>query len=323
MDKENGAFSFRRSMGGFKKEDVIAYISDENKRFMEEKASLEERIAEAELRLNEAQQKLVDQKLMFDVAINEKNEEIKTANSKIEELNGRLENANAKEAALENENESLRALVKACEEQLGQYSEKIAAIEASAASIAHERQEFENVKAENDYLREKYKALESEFRSLSDRLRVMENSPSTLSSSRETQDDPFQRRGISVNSKEGSRSGYIGQGAGFKGESVVQGDNLPKGNTDFTKECGTAASKDPQEVTDKAISSIMAINQDVKRYMSSCVDEFDLYSRDVSSGLSQLAAEISERCKALDEKIRIHKQNVSRNIDSIYNGYNN
>jgi len=307
MDKSRAGFSFRKSMRGFNKDDVVQYISEENKRFMQEKTVIEEKLSEAEWHIADMARKLEEQKEYFESLLKEKEEELNAAKEEAAAAGNMLSEAEAKASEASAENERLHALVKGCEEQLSQYSERITEFETAFAAQQSDRQEFERVKAENEYIREKYKALEGEFQILSAKERTAESAPSTFSTPRESHEDPFQRTKANHSA---SKSGYTNQSSAF---SYSQKSSAPEGRS--------SDKANSEEVSNKAITAILAINNDVKKYMTDCVGEFDSYSRDISDGLSKLADDISARCKALSEKIKYHKDSVSENIDSIYGGF--
>lgn len=308
MDKSRAGFSFRKSMRGFNKDDVVQYISEENKRFMQEKTAIEEKLSEAEWHIADMARKLEEQKEYFENLLKEKEEELNAAKESAAAAGNLLSEAEAKASEVSAENERLHALVKGCEEQLSQYSERITEFEVAFAAQQADKQECERVKSENEYIREKYKSLESEFQILSAKARTAESAPSILSTPRESHEDPFQR---TRPNNSASKIGYHTQSSAFS--------NSPKSSASEGRSADKANS---EEVSNKAITAILAINNDVKKYMTDCVSEFDSYSRDISDSLSKLADDISTRCKVLSDTIKYHKDSVSENIDSIYGGFN-
>ncbi len=311
-------FSFRKSVRGFNKDDVIKYISEENNRFMQEKTALEEKITEAEWQAAEMYRKLEEQKDHYENLLKTKDaetaaakDETEKAKAEAEKAKAELSEVQAKESAVSAENERLKALLAGCEEQLKQYADKLAQLETVVASKVYEKEEYERLKGENEYIRGKYKTLEAEFCSLSEKLRVIESTPVSASSPRESREDPFQRpAGIRVQSQ--GHSGIPSKSVREQGSKAY---SAPTSGIGYT-------SKDSGEISDKAIKTILAVNDTVKGYMSDCVGEFDSYSHDIAESLTKLAEEISERCKALDRKIKAHKDAVSGNIDDIYGGFN-
>lgn len=302
MDNNGNGFTFRKSMRGFNKKDVIAYIGDENKRFMAEKSLLESKLAEAEFTISDSYRKNEEMKSFFDSLIDAKNKEIIESKAEADKLKGDLESANNRQNELLEESANLKTVLTGCEEQLSHYSDKIAELETENAILTEKAKASDDVKAENEYLREKYKALELEFRTLSEKLREIENSPFQYQSPRESKEDPFQKNGY--NRSRSNQPPKRSTEAGAAGEKRTASGYF---------------SEDTQQISDKAINSIKAINSDVQTYMNNCVGEFDSYSKDIISSLTSLVAEIDKRCKLLQDRIASHKRIADNNIKSRYN----
>ncbi len=304
MDKSRAGFSFRKSMRGFNKDDVIQYISEENKRFMQEKSDYEDKLRDADLQIADMLKKLEELKEYYDGILRSKDEELSQIKEVASVTSTKLQEAEIRETQAIDENNRLQALLKGCEEQLTQYAEKISQYESIIAAAESDKQEYERVKAENEYIREKYKSLDAEFQAMVMKVRAIESSPVSYSTPRESHEDPFQ-----------SPRGYISKTKNGSNDERKQGEN------GYTEAVRRSYSPNTQEISEKAITSILAINDNVKQYMNDCVGEFDSYSRDIAEGLTRLADEISERCRMLDERIKAHKTLVSENIDSIYGRY--
>ncbi len=304
MDKNEKGFSFRKSMRGFNKDDVIKYISDENRRFMAEKSLLESKLTEAEWTITEGNRKADEMKNSFDAVLDAKNDELSNYKSEIEHLKAELEASAVKQKELLDEGEKLRTLINGCEQQLTDYSDKLSKLEAENSVLVNKASYNEDIKSENEYLREKYKALELEFRTLSEKLRELENTPTQYQSPRESKEEPFQKR---------PRSPYTNK-------SEVTGASQA-GYRPIPRTAARASKEDTRTVSDKAINSIRAIHDDVQSYMNNCVGEFDTYSRDVIDSITKLIAEIEEKCSQLQNRIAIHKQDADRKIDRRYTGY--
>ena len=62
-------FKFRKSMGGFKKEDVIKYISEENRKFADDRAALQARIDEEVAKSEAAAKKSSELQLYYELLL--------------------------------------------------------------------------------------------------------------------------------------------------------------------------------------------------------------------------------------------------------------
>ena len=65
----DGNFSFRKSMNGFKKEDVIGFISEQNRRSNEIIESLNEQLAVQAAKAEDATKALYSQRANYDIQI--------------------------------------------------------------------------------------------------------------------------------------------------------------------------------------------------------------------------------------------------------------
>lgn len=285
MDGNNNGISFRTSLSGFNKNDVIQYISDENSRFAAERASLEERINDSLKKVSESEKRLFDVQRSFNDLVKIKDAEIEKTEAElrekdkiISELSDKLAEKNTEYNSVLSETAKLRALLDSCEEQMKQYTERISVLEEGYSSRQSDDDsklaEIDELKKENAYLKNKYVKLQSEYNSLREKL----NSASESAS------------GGALRTGSASERSY--------GKNNVE------------------------DISQKAIDTIKAINSDVKEYMDSCVGEFDTYSRDITVGISSLLEELAVRCRELNEKIRQHKAQVSDSIDVKFDGFN-
>lgn len=304
MDANGKDFSFRRSMRGFNKDDVIKYISEENKRFMAEKSLLEGKLTEAEWTINDGNRKADEMKNSFDAILDAKNKEISDFKSETDKLKSDLANSNSRQVELTDECTQLRTVINGCEEQLQNYSGRIADLEAENAILSAKANSSDDLKAENEYLREKYKVLELEFRTLADKLREIENAPVQYQSPRESKEDPFQKRSNDIYANKNNSTGAGETPSAYRKNTTTR-----------------SSSEDARQISNKAINSIKAIHDDVQTYMNNCVGEFDLYSKDIIESITRLVAEIEQRCTLLQNKLAMHKQVTDKCIDRRYNGY--
>lgn len=153
MDKNVSDISFRTSLGGFNKQDVIRYISDANRRFVEAREMLEAKVAIAETKAANSASELAETRKYFQ-------SEIKKKDAEIERLT--KENAEISDNALgiANENEHLKELLRDCEQRLNDYNDKLVSIQSS---IENERELLKALQVDNEQLKNKYAALDSEY----------------------------------------------------------------------------------------------------------------------------------------------------------------
>lgn len=282
--------SFRSSIGGFNKKDVVEFITDENRKFSEEKARLSEEIESKERIVSELEAKVTS-------LFNE---------------NGMLRDEMLKTG------EKLTSVVHSAEEYK-QYAEKtISDLTASysqltshTAEIEKERDnalsEVEKSNTENAHLKQ---AAGENAKTLAKYLKHIEELEAASDSSKECSANVNELRGenealraiiAQLQENFNSASGYITQ----------LEERLEELNSIYAQRDASNVSN----VTEKAIDSIIAINDDVKDYMGSCVDEFDKYSQDITSGIAKLLEDMSDRCRKLETKIAESKNAAMKNID--------
>lgn len=91
MENSKKNIAFRTSVGGFKKRDVINYISDSSKKHAEERASLLRKNEELTKKLREGDVKLLDIQVSLNKLIKEKEAELEAANARIAEFEAEIE----------------------------------------------------------------------------------------------------------------------------------------------------------------------------------------------------------------------------------------
>ena len=129
-------FSFRKAIGGFNIEDVIDYISDENKRFKEEREFLGDKIDEAELRAKDAEETLEAAKAEHEAEVAELKRELQSA----VESEAAANEALAEKDALINE---LRAELENVRSELGVLKTEFEAKDAECEGLYSKRLELE------------------------------------------------------------------------------------------------------------------------------------------------------------------------------------
>ena len=153
MNNNVSEVSFRTSLGGFNKQDVIRYISESNRRFAEAREMLEVKVAIAEAKASESASQLSETRMHYQ-------NEIENKDAEIERLT--KENAEISEMAMSiaNENEHLKELLRDCEQRLNDYNEKLVSIKLS---IENEHDKLNALQVDNEQLKNKYAALDSEY----------------------------------------------------------------------------------------------------------------------------------------------------------------
>lgn len=295
MDENTKTVSFRSSMGGFNKQDVIDYISEENRLFAEERASLEKRINEALTKNAETDRRIYDIQRSFNDLIQLKDREIAEKAAALQKKDEEIASLNEKIALERSEYDAqlaelarLRAIIEGCNEQMKQYTERISILESGYNSretdLSGTKAQMETLEKENDYLKRKYIQLQEEYTSLLERSKVQQVPTRTQSQQTRVPAD-YPRR-----------SGNAGR------EKI--------------------SDKEFQDISQKTIDTIKSINSDLRGYVDSCVGEFDSYTRDVTVGISKLLEDIALRCRDLDERIKRYKEEVSDNIDLKFTRFN-
>lgn len=298
MDEKTKKFSFRNSIGGFNKSDVVEYISEENKRFADERAEMESRLEESRGKIEESERRLFDAQRSFNELVQIKEREIVRLggvigekDKSIGELNSQLTAVTADRDALSDEVAKLRALLNGCNEQIKEYAERVETLESERASRASSDGEMsartEDLKRENAYLKEKYIKLQNEY-------------------------DALHTRYESEAKAEPKKTGQ---------HTAGRADCAGRDKVKSGKAAVTRRKEDVEDISEKAIDTIKAINTDVRSYMNSCVGEFDTYTRDVTVGISKLLEEIAAKCRELEARISKNKSDVSDSIDSKFNDF--
>ncbi len=196
ITKEPG-FTFRKAVGGFKKEDVIKYISEENRKFAAERDELNGKLAEQTAKAEAAAKKSSELQLYYELLLKKRSEELAEKDAELQAAAKRAQEVENKEKTFNDEIEKFReaavkanedadkarmdaaeandAAQKACaeaEERLKEltasYEEKIGALEAKCASLESElgeaRSDFEKKNAECFDLFAKCANLEAELK---------------------------------------------------------------------------------------------------------------------------------------------------------------
>lgn len=119
METSKKSIAFRTSVGGFKKRDVINYISDSSKKHAEERASLLRKNEELSKKLQESDGKLLDIQVSLNKLIKEKEAELEAANARISELEAEIEKSaepDSADGAENTENASIKEISDTAEE---------------------------------------------------------------------------------------------------------------------------------------------------------------------------------------------------------------
>ncbi len=104
MENSKKSIAFRTSVGGFKKRDVINYISGSSKKHAEERASLLQKNEELSKKLQESDGKLLDIQVSLNKLIKEKEAELEELKARIAELEAEIEKRVAPDSAEEADN---------------------------------------------------------------------------------------------------------------------------------------------------------------------------------------------------------------------------
>ena len=133
-------FKFRKSMGGFKKEDVVKYISEENRKFAEERAALQTRLDEEIAKSEAAAKKSSELQLYYELLLKKRAEEIA-------EKDAALTSASASSADSEKVVAEAVAAAKAeAEAKIAELSEKCSGLEGKLAEAENREPERDTAK---------------------------------------------------------------------------------------------------------------------------------------------------------------------------------
>ncbi len=314
IPEQKNAFSFRKSLGGFNKEDVISFISEENRKFNEEKEALNLKISEEIARADAADDKATVMQLSYEMLSKKTAEELAEKDAIVESANARAAKAEEAEGALKAKIAELTAALEEASSKASQNDDKIASLEAKCAELEDkcalykdkcsqlsselevEKADKARLMTEKDEAIEKISEAEAKIDALSERDIPEAAEEAEAEEAEKVPDEPDEDIPSPANLREYARQG---------GERDGEGDNI-----------GEAQST--QTVAEKAIETIRTINSDVKEYLSDCVGEFDSCSQDITGSISKLLDEIAERCRLLDEKLRSQRNVVSKNIEESF-----
>lgn len=256
MNKSGNSVTFRKSLGGFKKKDVVSYIAEENSKFNEIRAALNDEIQIYMTKVSELEEKL---KYAEESALKTDNSHIET----VERLKAAISERDAVISENTNEISRINSVSLSYEKEIEQLAEKVEQINTSIDELLCEN---ENLRHENYELNEKNKLLAKEKNILESKLKNV-----------------------------GEKSSPINK---------VSADNI-------------------SDISEKAIDAITLIKKDVKSYVTSCVDDFDAYSHEISSGIYKLLEDINLKCRQLDMKIKENRTVAAKNITEHFDKYEN
>lgn len=320
MDNENiipeqkTAFSFRKSIGGFNKDDVINFISEENRKFNEERDALNQKLSEEIARANAADDKATVMQLSYEMLSKKTTEELAEKDAVVADANERAAKAEEAEGALKAKIAELTAALNEASSKAAESKEKLAALEEKytelerecaqykeecsslSSALDKEKAEKDRLVFEKDEAIEKFSEAEAKFEALSER-KIPEETGAKEAA--DTPEELEEESPAPANLREYARQG---------GRRNNESDN-------------DSAAQSTQAVAEKAVETIRAINSDVKDYLSGCVGEFDSCSQDITGSISKLLDEIAERCRLLDEKLKSQRNVVTKNIEECFGDF--
>jgi len=294
-------FSFRKSLGGFKKADVINFISEENRKFSEERATLQSKLDEEVAKAADSAKKSSELQLYYELLLKKKSDDLAQRDRDLEEATKKADAAAANEESLRAEAENSKRIADEASAKIGEYENMIAELkakcEAYEAQIAKAKEDIEAKEAECAELGEKCRELEEKLSAAPEAAEPAEEiiKEAPVDEEVDEEDTP-------VTAREYARRDYFG--------AVEDSEKKPE-------------EEDTEAVTDKAIKTIRAISDDVRNYIGGCVGEFDSCSKDITKSISKLLDEIAERCRLLDERIREERGNVTKKIEDNFGNFKN
>ena len=287
------AFAFRKALGGFNKDDVIDFISDENKKFKAEREELKDRIESEARHAAELEEALASLRAEYEKRLAAKDKEIETLSKRASEAEAKIE---AFEKVAADYDEKIEKYEKAIAEKdriIAAKDETVAALETEASNLA----------LRNGELTAGYSALIERLNSFP---AAKEEAPKEVKIEKEIV-PPHEMPAAPIAPKIDSVSKRTPVTARESARQLFNG-SIPRAQND-DKEAQTRL------IAEKAIRAIEAINEDVRRYLAGCVGEFNECSKDISNEIAKLLYVISERCRVLDDRLKAQKEKSDVRID--------
>jgi chromosome segregation ATPase len=305
---EEQNFSFRKSLGGFNKSDVINFISEENKKFSEERSALQTKLDEETAKAAESEKKTSELQLYYELLLKKKSDDLAQKEKDAEEAAKKAEEALANEGALKAEAEELRKAAEESAARADEYEKVIAELRAKCEAY---ESELESSKRELEAKAAKCEELSAKCTELTEELSAKENEIKEAADKSAAAFVPVEEKAEIAESVDEASPVTARESASWHSDRPVQ-------------DSGAETQKeDTETVAEKAIDTIKSINEDVKDYMKGCVGEFDSCSKDITTSISKLLDEIAERCRMLDERIRAERSSVAKKIDDKYGDFKN
>lgn len=297
-ESKNG-FAFRKSIGGFNKDDVIDFISDENRKFKEERERLCDKADKEAARALALEREIAELEEKYELLLAKKDEQIETANSALAE-------AEEKIAAFEKVAADYDAKVAEYEKKVEDYEEKLDSLEKSVRSQDSIISSYEK---KTSYLAARCEDLEASLAAVP-AVEVKDETPAPITNEDvKTQDLPVDS---TVRKAPDAAAKKVAPAPARESARRLSYGSVPYDGQD-----------DSEKVAEKAISAIKLINEDVRRYLQGCVGEFDSCSKDITKAISELLYVISERCRMLDEKLKSERECANRRIEQSLSDFEN
>ena len=306
-------FTFRKSVGGFKKEDVIKYISEENRKFAAEREELNGKLAEESSKAEAAAKKSSELQLYYELLLKKRSDDIAEKDAELAAAAKKAEELAAKEASFEAEKEKIRAdAAKELEELKASYEAKLCALEEKCAAYEAEIKETKDAlsaKAEEcEKLSEGRRDLEKQLdealsREIPQDDGLSEALKGDLASLQEKYDELTCKYEEALRAAEKAAGAAVPEAprkaeAGFEKTSPEPARELPRQGEGYSLGAQKKAADEDAE----------AVPQKIKR-SSADIDE-------ISGSISRLLKEIAHRCSLLAAYIEMKAdgEEVSKEI---------
>ena len=310
-------FKFRKSMGGFKKEDVIKFISEENRKFAEDRAALQSKIDEEVAKSEAAAKKSSELQLYYELLLKKRADDIAEKDAAIASASEKTEKAVADavaEAKAEYDGKIAELGAKLAEAESREPERDTAKEESLAAELEEAKAKAEALKAENEALKAENEALKAENDALKAEAEELKAKYEEALAAVPVTDDEAVEELKALNE-----------------ELKAKNDEL-KAEFDALKEEVENAEPDEEAepfANDTPVTARESARQDGlscgSQKASPCgaeapqkrVSAFDQRPDEVSDSISSLLEEIAYRCRLLAAYIKIgaEKDDVARKID--------
>lgn len=307
-------FKFRKSMGGFKKEDVIKYISEENRKFADDRAALQARIDEEVAKSEAAAKKSSELQLYYELLLKKRADDIAEKDAAIASASERTEKAvadavAAAKAEYEEKIASLNAKLAAAESR--EPERDTAKEDALCAELEEARAKVDAIKAENEALKSENEALKAENDALKAECDELKSKYEEALAAVPVTDDGAVEELKALNEELQTKNDEL------KAEFDALKEELENAVPDeeaepFANDTPVTARESARQDEPSQTASTRGAEAPQKR-----ISTFDQRRDEVSDSISSLLEEIAYRCRLLAAYIKIgaEKDDVARKID--------